>query len=218
MYARSRSVVVVAVVVLVAACDIDDGALGGTTVPKPDLTATTLQEDPGKAAPSSTTATTTTTVTTTTTTIPTVVAFPRTYVGGGSSEWSLSWADGSCMVEGNTLELTLRANGTLSGSYGRTAPTFVGSTSVECGDQVFAYDPIEVTGQHAPPGSGTSDAGTVVVEIVGWPDWHIEGEYTPSEMVFEWTIDLEATGYEGDDPDPRIFRAIDYQLLLADEG
>jgi hypothetical protein len=117
------------------------------------------------------------------------------------------------------MELTLRADGTLAGSYGRTEPTFVGSTSVECGDQVFEFAPIEITGRHTPPGSATGGAGSVVVEIVGWPEWHIEGEYTASEMSFEWTIDLEATGYQGDETDPRVFRAVDYQLLLTgDEG
>ncbi len=139
------------------------------------------------------------------------------YVGGGSSTWSLSWAEGSCFVEGDTVELTLRADGTLDGSYGRTEPTFVGSTSVQCGDQVFEYDPIDITGRHAPPGPGPSDAGTVVVEIVGWPEWHMEGEYTATEMVFNWTVDLEATGYQGDAPDPRVLRAVDYQLVLADD-
>ena len=222
MYARSRSAVVVAIVVLVAACSIDDGALESTAAPQSTTEVvgngtTTTSE----AIPSSKAATTTTT----TTTIPAALAFPRTYVGGGSSTWSLSWSDGGCLVEGNTLELTLKADRTLSGSYRRIEPTFSGNTapgatraSVECAEQIFPYDPVEVTGSHTPPDPGTSGAGTVVVEIVGWPDWHIEGEYTPSEMMFEWEIDLVATGYEGDEPDPRITRAVDYQLLFADEG
>jgi hypothetical protein len=134
--------------------------------------------------------------------------------------------DGSCLVEGNTLELTLKADGTLSGLYGRIEPTFtsvgnepgVPPTSVECAEQIFAYDPVEVTGWHTPPGTGTSEGGTVVVEIVGWPDWHIEGEYTPSEMAFEWEIALEATGYTGDEPDPRVLRVVDYELLYVAES
>ena len=188
-------------------------------MPQPEPTTSTLQTDSEKIAPSSTTKPTLATTTTVTTTmLPAALAFPRTYVGGGSALWSLSWADGSCLVEGNTLELTLQADGTLSGLYRRTEPTFVGSTSVECAEQVFVKDPIEVTGWHTPPGSGKSEAGTVTAEIVGWPDWHIEGEYTASEMVFEWEIVLVATGYQGNEPDPRVTRAVDYQLLFTEEG
>jgi hypothetical protein len=153
------------------------------------------------------------------------LAFPRSYSGGGSATWSLSWSNGSCLVEGNTLDLTLNADGTLGGLYGRTEPTFSSKTppgaarpTMECGEQVFVFDPIEVTGRHTPPDPQTGATGTVSVEIVGWPEWHIEGEYSASEMVFDWELSLVATAYEGDAPDPRIVRAIDYQLPLTKDG
>jgi hypothetical protein len=120
----------------------------------------------------------------------------------------------------DTLELTLEADGTLSGLYERTAPTFYvteDGSSLECGDQFFAEE-YEVTGSHTPPGAGESETGVVVVEVAGWPDWHIEGEYTPSEMTFVWELDYAATGYEGDDPDPRVVNFVDFELLPVDEG
>jgi len=215
MYARRRSVVVIAAALLIAACSNDSGVPEGSPVPG---NSTTEVGGAGKTTTSEAAPPSTTAATTTTTTIPAALALPRTYVGGGSALWSLSWADGSCLVKGNTLELTLKTDGTLSGLYQRTEPTFVGSTSVQCAEQVFVKDPIEVSGWHTPQTPGTSEAGTVVVEIVGWPDWHIEGKYTPGEMVFEWEIFLVATGYAGDEPDPRVIRAVDYQLLFADES
>lgn len=180
-------------------------------------------------AGSSTTSTTepapSSSTTTTTTASADALLLPRSYSGGGSATWSLSWANGSCLVDGNTLDLTLNADGTLSGHYGRSEPAFSSKAppgaarpTVECSDQLFVLDPIEVTGRHTPPDPGAGEAGTVIVEIVGWADWHIEGEYTPSEMVFDWDLSLVANGYEGDEPDPRIIRAIDYQLVLTEEG
>ena len=155
--------------------------------------------------------------------VPEALAFPRTYTGGGSATWSLSWTNGSCLVDGDTVELTLNADGSLTGLYARTAMSFISkpeaaSPTVECGDQRFPYDPINVTGQHTPPNPATGEAGTVAFEIVGWPEWHTEGTYTPSEMTFTGDVSIVATGYEGDAPDPRIIRTVDYQLLLTSEG
>lgn len=149
------------------------------------------------------------------------LAFPRTYVGGGSVTWSMSWwSDGNCVVEGDTLELTLMGDGTLSGTYRGIEPTFHRKTEQDpwtCAEQIFVQDPVEVTGSHTPP-PGTSGTGDVFVEIVGWSDWHIEGKYTPSEMKFVWEIDYEASGYAGDEPNPRVIRVVDYELLFSDEG
>lgn len=172
-------------------------------------------EQPETNEPSTTTSTTTTT---TTTEAP--LAFPRTYVGGGSTTWSMSWwSAGNCLVEGDTLELTLKADGTLSGTYQEIARSFqrVEQGPFTCSDDIFVHD-FEVTGSHSPPTPGTGETGDVFVEIVGWSDWHIEGKYTPSEMTFRSEIQYEATGYEGDEPDPRVIRVVDYTLLLSDEG
>jgi hypothetical protein len=166
----------------------------------------------------STTISTTTTTTTTTTEAP--LAFPRTYVGGGSTTWSMSWwSAGSCTVEGETLELTLQADGTVSGTYQQIARSFqrVEQGPFTCSDDIFVND-LELTGSHTPPAPGTSEHGDVSVEIVGWSDWHIQGKYTPSEMSFVSEIQYEATGYEGDEPNPRVIRVVDYTLLFADEG
>jgi hypothetical protein len=186
----------------------------------PDLSDPGTPIDGGDSTSSTSTSSTSTTVIATTATSDPALPFPRTYTGGGSATWSLSWTGGGCLVTGNTLELTLQEDGTLSGLYGWSEPTFTGvgdpPTSVECGDQIFTFDPIEVTGRHTPPGAGGT--GTVVVEIVGWPEWHIEGEYTLSGMTFQWEISLEATGYSGDAPDPRIFRMVDYRLLYVADG
>jgi hypothetical protein len=174
-------------------------------------------EQPQTDEPSTTT---TTTSTTTTTTTEAPLAFPRTYVGGGSVIWSMSWwSAGNCLVEGDTLELTLKADGTLSGTYHEIARSFhrVEQGPFTCADEIFVHD-FEVTGSHSPPASGTSETGDVFVEIVGWSDWHIQGKYTPSEMRFVSEIQYEATGYEGDEPNPRVIRVVDYTLLLSDEG
>lgn len=168
------------------------------------------------------TVTTSTSTSTTTTSIPPALAFPRTYVGGGTARWSFSFPPpGSCVVE-DTLELTLEDDGTLHGLYTRTSPTFVGKpgdapTTLECGEQIFV-DELEVTGSHTPPGAGSSEAGTIDVEIVGWPDWHMGGAYTPDTAEFEWEIQYEAAGYEGDEPHPRVINFVDFELLFADQG
>ena len=155
------------------------------------------------------------------------LAFPRTYTGGGSATWSLSWTNGSCLVDGDTVELTLNADGSLTGLYGRTATSFTTRTppgaaraTSECGDQRFPYDPIDVTGQHTPPNRvKRGEAGTVAFEIVVWPEWHIEGTYTPrGEMTFTGDVSIVATGYDGDAPYSRVIRTVDYRLVLASEG
>jgi hypothetical protein len=174
------------------------------------------------AASSTTTTTTPATTTTTTTTTEAPLAFPRTYDGGGSTTWSMSWwSSGQCTVGGDTLKLTLKANGTLSGTYEGSAPSFQRTTEQDpwtCGDQIFAEGPYEVTGRHTPPASGPSQTGDVFVEVVGWPDWNIQGKYTPSDMNFVSEIQYTATGYEGDAPNPRVIRVVDYTLLFSEEG
>lgn len=149
------------------------------------------------------------------------LAFPRTYVGGGPTTWSMSWwSAGNCVVEGDKLELTLKADGTLSGTYRGTARSFQRKTEQDpwtCGEEIFPQDPVEVTGRHTPPGPGT-DIGDVFVEIVRWPDWNIQGKYTQSDMTFVSEIQYEATGYEGDAPNPRVIRVVDYTLLFSAEG
>ena len=62
-----------------------------------------------------------------------------------------------------------------------------------------AFDAVE--------GAGLGDQ-PVVVEIVGWPEWRIEGQYTPDEMNFDWRIALDARGSPGE----QVFRVVDYQL------
>jgi hypothetical protein len=186
-----------------------------------EVTATTAASTTTTTAPTERASSTTTT---TTMAIP-ALAFPRTYVGGGSVTWSFSYHNGSCLVEGDTMELTLNADGTVTGSYRRISRSFdirdatgVGRETVECGDQIFTKDPVEMTGSHTPPTPGTDEPGTIVAEIAVWPDWHIEGEYTPNEMTFEWEVSYTASGYEGDAPDPRVINYVHYQLLFVDEG
>ena len=189
-----------------------------------------FSEGPTTTTPATVPSTTTTHAATSTTaapatTMPEALAFPRTYMGGGSAMWSLSMFDGGCLVEGQTMEVTLRADGTLTGSYRRIEPQFSrrsepGGTreTLECSGRLFVLDPVELTGSHTPPGPGAGAVGTVAIEIVGWPEWHIEGQYTAGEMTFRGVIATVATGYQGDDPDPRSIRDVDYKLVLSSEG
>ncbi len=123
------------------------------------------------------------------------------------------------------MEVTLAADGSASATYsgyfvGRfTVDSSPGDTraTVEClerTDLVVA----EMIGTHTPPESAASGDGHVALEFAQNPDWRIEGEYSPSEMKFDWRLEQVSTGYEGDEPNPLIITDVDYLLLFAAEG
>ena len=138
-----------------------------------------------------------------TTTSESQIAFPRTYVGTGSYTLSYTFASGSCSVDGQILEVTLREDGTLGGTYDVLNPTFGwnkqldGSFEMDCTGH-SAVEARALSGTHTPPAPDTGGRGHVSVHLTDAPEslFNLEGEYTSDEMIFQWRTESDTVEFQ----------------------